>query len=189
MLAIDIDRFKEINDALGMSFGDSALLAVARRLGRELRPGDTLARLGGDQFGAIVMIDDIAERSAARFVESIRAMLTTPISFGEREVALTVSIGVVAVRSRRCQEASDLLSDAEIAMANAKKAGGDRAETFARAMRATRSDRPSLADDLRRALDRGEIKRVVPADRAARRPHRRRLRGGAALAASAPRPA
>ena len=53
-LAIDIDRFKEINDAVGMSFGNSALLTVARRLGRELRPGDTLARMGGDQFGVIV---------------------------------------------------------------------------------------------------------------------------------------
>ena len=57
-LAIDIDRFKQINDAVGMSFGNSTLLTVARRLGRELRPGDTLARIGGDQFGVIVLLDE-----------------------------------------------------------------------------------------------------------------------------------
>ena len=73
-LAIDIDRFKEINDALGMSFGNSALLTVARRLGRELRPGDTLARLGGDQFGVIVMLDD-GQAEIPGFVDSLRALM------------------------------------------------------------------------------------------------------------------
>jgi len=70
-LAIDVDRFKEVNDALGMAFGDSALLAVARRLGRELKPGDTLARIGGDQFGVIVLFDDI-DAELERFVASLK---------------------------------------------------------------------------------------------------------------------
>ncbi|HEY1781223.1 MAG TPA: EAL domain-containing protein [Roseiarcus sp.] len=155
-LAVDIDHFKDINDALGMAFGDSALLAVARRLGRELRPGDTLARIGGDQFGVIVLFEDVASE-LPRFVESLRAMMKAPISFGDREVALTVSIGVVGFDRVLHKQASDLLSDAEIALANAKKAGGDCAETFAVRMRATRSDRQSLAHDLRHALDRGQI--------------------------------
>ncbi len=155
-LAIDIDRFKEINDALGMSFGDSALLTVARRLGRELRPGDTLARMGGDQFGVIVQFEGGAHEIAG-FVESLRILMAAPISFGDREIALTVSIGVALFDPALHTKGSDLLADAEIALANAKKTGGDRAEIFAADMRAERSDRLSLADDLRHALDRGEI--------------------------------
>ena len=155
-LAIDVDRFKEVNDALGMAFGDSALLAVARRLGRELKPGDTLARIGGDQFGVIVLFDDI-DAELERFVASLKGMMASPISFGDREVALTVSIGVVAFDPVLHKKGADLLADAEVALANAKKAGGDCAETFAVRMRATRSDRQSLAHDLRHALDRGQI--------------------------------
>jgi diguanylate cyclase (GGDEF)-like protein len=156
VLAIDVDRFKEVNDALGMAFGDSALLAVARRLGRELKPGDTLARIGGDQFGVIVQFDDV-EAELERFVASLKGMMASPISFGDREVALTVSIGVVAFDPVLHKKGADLLADAEVALANAKKAGGDCAETFAVRMRATRSDRQSLAHDLRHALDRGQI--------------------------------
>ena len=58
VLVVDIDHFKTVNDSFGLSIGDSALLAVARRLSRDLKPGDTLARLAGDQFGAIVLADD-----------------------------------------------------------------------------------------------------------------------------------
>ena len=83
--------------------------------------------------------------------------MASPISFGDREVALTVSIGVVAFDPVLHKKGADLLADAEVALANAKKAGGDCAETFAVRMRATRSDRQSLAHDLRHALDRGQI--------------------------------
>ncbi len=155
-LAIDIDRFKQINDAVGMSFGDSALLTVARRLGRELRPGDTLARMGGDQFGAVVLLDD-RDADIAKFVDTLRALMAAPISFGDREVALTVSIGAAVFDAALHTKGSDLIADAEIALAHAKKTGGDRAEVFAAAMRSERSDRLSLAEDLRHALDRGEI--------------------------------
>ena len=55
VLVVDIDGFKDVNDSFGLSMGDAALLAVARRLSRDLKPGDTLARLSGDQFGAIVL--------------------------------------------------------------------------------------------------------------------------------------
>jgi diguanylate cyclase (GGDEF)-like protein/PAS domain S-box-containing protein len=156
VLAIDIDRFKEINDALGMAFGDSALLTVARRLGRELRPGDTLARVGGDQFGVIVALEG-GEAEISPFVESLREMMAAPISFGDREVALTVSIGVALYDPALHTKGADLLADAEIALANAKKTGGDHAKIFDLGMRAERSDRVSLGNDLRHALDRGEI--------------------------------
>ncbi|HEY1942001.1 MAG TPA: EAL domain-containing protein [Roseiarcus sp.] len=155
VLTIDVDRFKEINDALGMAFGDSALLTVARRLGRELRPGDTLARIGGDQFGVILMLDE--DPIFTTFIESLRELMAAPISFGDREVALTVSIGVALFDPELHGKAADLVSDAEIALAHAKKTGGDRANVFTPDMRAERSDRYSLAQDLRHALDRGEI--------------------------------
>jgi EAL domain-containing protein (putative c-di-GMP-specific phosphodiesterase class I) len=102
------------------------------------------------------MFDNIDE-DLPKFVESLRTMMAAPISFGDREVSLTVSIGVVAFDRVLHKQASDLLSDSEVALANAKKAGGDCAETFAVRMRATRSDRQSLAHDLRHALDRGQI--------------------------------
>jgi EAL domain-containing protein (putative c-di-GMP-specific phosphodiesterase class I) len=91
-------------------------------------------------------------------VESIRNNLATPISFGEKEVALTVSIGVASLDPQHPAKGSELVKDAEIAMVNAKKTGGNRSEYFAPAMRSQRSDRPSLEGDLRRALERGEIK-------------------------------
>jgi len=155
-LAIDIDRFKEINDALGMSFGDSALLTVARRLGRQLKPGDTLARIGGDQFGVIAQLEG-GEHEIAGFVESLCALMAAPINFGDREVALTVSIGVAIFNPIQHAKGADLLADAEIALANAKRIGGGRAKIFAAGMRVDRSNRLSLANDLRYALDRGQI--------------------------------
>jgi diguanylate cyclase (GGDEF)-like protein/PAS domain S-box-containing protein len=157
VLVIDIDRFKQINDAVGLSFGDSVLLTVARRLARNLAASDTLARLAGDQFGAIVLMEQNGGR-IEEVVEAIRDTLATPISFGEREVALTVSIGVARFDPGFPAKGSDLHKDAEIAMANAKKRGGDRIEYFEPGMRAQRADQPSLAADLRRALDRGEIR-------------------------------
>ena len=187
-LAIDVDRFKEVNDALGMAFGDSALLAVARRLGRELKPGDTLARIGGDQFGVIVMFDDI-EAELERFVASLKGMMASPISFGDREVALTVSIGVVAFDPVLHKKGADLLADAEVALANAKKAGGDCCRDLRRADAGDALGppvaRPRSAPRARPRPD----QRDVPADRAARGPHRRRFRGAAALASSAIGPA
>jgi len=156
VVLIDVDRFRQINVAVGRSFGDSVLLTVARRLSRNLAPGDTLARLSGDRFGAIVMTDGAPDRIAS-FVEAIRSLLATPISFGEREVQLTVSIGTALFEAKLHAKGGELIRDAEIALANAKKVGGNHAETFAPAMRAQRSDRLSLEADLRRSLERGEI--------------------------------
>jgi diguanylate cyclase (GGDEF)-like protein/PAS domain S-box-containing protein len=157
VMAIDVDRFKQINEAIGLSHGDSVLLTVARRLGRNLRPGDTLARITGDQFGAIVMTEDEAD-NILDSVDSMRSILATPISFGDREVSLTVSIGVALYDSATHAKGGDILKDAEVALAHAKKSGGDRAELFVPAMRGQRFDNASLESDLRRALDRREIK-------------------------------
>ena len=91
VIAIDIDRYKQtVNDVLGVAAGDNILIAITRRLRRLLKPQDTLARLGGDQFGLILM----SERDPAKvadFAEAISQAIMVPISFGNREISLTAS--------------------------------------------------------------------------------------------------
>jgi diguanylate cyclase (GGDEF)-like protein/PAS domain S-box-containing protein len=155
VMVIDIDRFKQVNDSVGMALADSILLTLARRLGRLIKPHDTLARLSGDQFGLILL----SERDSARITslaETIRRTLRAPITFNDREIFLTGSIGM-ALGDSEPQRAEERLKDAELAMFHAKRNGGDRIEVFKPAMRARKSDRLSIESDLRRALEREEI--------------------------------
>jgi diguanylate cyclase (GGDEF)-like protein/PAS domain S-box-containing protein len=155
VMVIDVDRFKQVNDSVGMALADSILLTLARRLGRLIKPHDTLARLSGDQFGLIVL----SERDAARITtlaETIRRTLRAPITFNDREIFLTGSIGLTLGDSEP-QSAEERLKDAELAMYHAKRMGGDRIEVFKPPMRARKSDRLSIESDLRRALEREEI--------------------------------
>jgi diguanylate cyclase (GGDEF)-like protein/PAS domain S-box-containing protein len=155
VLVIDLDRFKQVNDSVGMAVGDSILLTLARRLGRLIKPQDTLARLAGDQFGMILL----SERDSARitaFAETIRKTLRAPITFRDREIFVTTSIGM-ALGGGDPEHAEDVLKDAELAMYHAKRIGGDRIDVFKDAMRARKSDRLSIESDLRRALERDEI--------------------------------
>ena len=155
VMVIDLDRFKQVNDSVGMAVGDSILLTLARRLGRLIKPQDTLARLSGDQFGLIVL----SERELARITalaETIRKTLRAPITFRDREIFLTASIGL-ALADSELQHAEEVLKDAELAMYHAKRAGGDRIDVFKPAMRARKTDRLSIESDLRRALERDEI--------------------------------
>ena len=156
VMVIDVDEFRAVNDSYGLSIGNSALLAVARRLARGLRPGDTLARLGGDMFGAIVLAEPASLDAPAR-IDVLRSAVAAPISFGESEITLSVSIGAAHYNPKLHDKGGDLLADAQLALANAKKAGGDRVEIFAPNMRSNRTDRQTLENDMRRALERGEI--------------------------------
>ena len=155
VLVIDLDRFKQVNDSVGMAIGDSILLTLARRLGRLIKPQDTLARVAGDQFGMILL----SERDSARitaFAETIRKTLRAPITFRDREIFLTASIGM-ALGNGDAQNGDEVLKDAELAMYHAKRTGGDRIDVFKDAMRARKSDRLSVESDLRGALERDEI--------------------------------
>ncbi len=155
VLVLDIDRFKQVNDSVGISVGDSILLTVSRRLSRLLKPQDTLARLNGDQFG-IILISERAPERITGFAETIRKALRAPIAFGEREIFLTGSIGI-ALADGTQRKREDLLKDAELGAYHAKRLGGDRIEVFKPALRAHKSDRLALESDLRRALERSEI--------------------------------
>ncbi|HZC58186.1 MAG TPA: sensor domain-containing phosphodiesterase [Xanthobacteraceae bacterium] len=156
VMVIDLDRFKQVNDSVGMAVGDSILLTLARRIGRLIKPQDTLARLSGDQFGLILL----SERESARitaFSETVRRTMRAPITFRDREIFLTGSIGLTLGETTEPQRAEEVLEDAELAMYHAKRGGGDRIDVFKPAMRASKADRLSIESDLRRALERDEI--------------------------------
>jgi diguanylate cyclase (GGDEF)-like protein/PAS domain S-box-containing protein len=156
VMVIDLDRFKQVNDSVGIAVGDSILLTIARRLGRLLKAQDTLARLSGDQFAVILL----SEREPARivaFAETLRRALRAPIAFNDREIFLTASIGL-ALTETQPHRTEEVLKDAELAMYFAKRIGGDRIEIFKPAMRARKTDRLTIESELRRAIERQEIK-------------------------------
>ncbi len=156
VICIDIDRFKHINETIGFAAGDSILLTIARRLGRILKPQDTLARLSSDQFAAVVISESETDHIIA-IANVVRRAVSTPISFGETEVPLTASIGLALFDPQLHANREDMLNDAEIAVRHGKRNGGNRIEVFRPSMRTVRSDRLTLETDLRRALDRGEM--------------------------------
>jgi len=156
VLVIDLDRFKQVNDSVGMAVGDSILLTIARRLARLLKPHDTLARLSGDQFALILLSEKEPARIVA-FAETIRRTLRAPIGFNDREIFLTASIGLALAESQP-QRTEEVLKDAELAMYHAKRIGGDRIEIFKPAMRSRTTDRLTMESELRRAIEREEIK-------------------------------
>jgi diguanylate cyclase (GGDEF)-like protein/PAS domain S-box-containing protein len=157
VIAVDIDRFKQINEAVGLSAGDSILLTLGRRLARLLKPTDTLSRISGDEF-AIILVSESEPTNVTALADTVRRTMNTPVSFADREISLAGSIGLVLYDGQLHPKREDMLKDAEIAMAHAKRMGGNRIEVFRPAMRSQRSDRLSLEADLQRALDRGEIK-------------------------------
>jgi diguanylate cyclase (GGDEF)-like protein/PAS domain S-box-containing protein len=156
VIMVDLDRFKAVNDSVGIAVGDSILLTIARRLGRLLKPQDTLARLSGDQFALIL----VSEREPARivaFAETMRRTLRAPITFNDREIFITASIGL-ALAENAPHRTEEVLKDAELAMYYAKRIGGDRIEIFKPAMRSRKTDRLTMESELRRAIEREEIK-------------------------------
>jgi diguanylate cyclase (GGDEF)-like protein/PAS domain S-box-containing protein len=155
VMVIDLDRFKQVNDSVGIAVGDSILLTLARRLGRLLKPQDTLARLSGDQFALILLSERESERIIA-FAETLRKGLRAPITFNDREILLTASMGI-ALADGQPHRNEEVLKDAELAMYHAKRIGGDRLELFKPSMRARKTDRLTLESELRRALERDEI--------------------------------
>ncbi len=157
VLVIDIDRFKQINEQTGVAMGDSILLTIAHRLTRILQPQDTLARLRGDVF-AIILVSENHPDHIIAIADSVRRALSTPVRFSDRDIALFASIGVALYDQQVHPGAEDMLDDAEIAVRHAKRGGGNRIEAFRPAMRAQRADRTTMESDLRRALERNEIK-------------------------------
>jgi len=156
VLFIDIDRFKNVNKSLGLVVGDSMLLTIARRLSRNLNPQDTIARVGGDQF-AVLIVSDSDPQHIALMSERIRRSLRSPMRISGKEIILTGSIGI-AVYDGKQENHQDLLKEAEIAMFRAKRGGADRIDIFKASMRGSEEGRLPLESELRRAIERKQIK-------------------------------
>ncbi len=157
LIVLDIDRFRNINDAWGFETGDALLARMARRIARLLEPEDTLARLPGDQF-AIIVSAEMKPRDIVAFAERLRRWLARPFDLGVREVSMTVCMGVTHLRKGQDMEAEDALKQAEIALFEARKRGNDAIAFFEERMLTGRSQLVSLEQDLRRAVERGEIR-------------------------------
>jgi diguanylate cyclase (GGDEF)-like protein/PAS domain S-box-containing protein len=156
VLFLDLDHFKSVNDGLGHAAGDDLLVQTTRRLQTCLREGDTLARMGGDEF--TILVDDVKGVVDAEAVaERIRQATSLPFQIGAREVFSTVSIGI-AVSSPAYSRPEDLLLDADTAMYRAKAQGRARSVVFDGNMREREPQLLDLETDLRHALQRQEFR-------------------------------
>lgn len=155
---IDLDRFKEINDRLGHSVGDQLLRAFAQRLQARVRQGDIVARLGGDEFSVLMgQVRDSQEAQQA--ANRLGQELSAPFSLGAHTLQALGSIGVAC--TDRCPADPDaMLRAADIAMYTAKSQGTGRVAVFQAQMDDAVRARAELLQDLRRALDRSELRLV-----------------------------
>jgi diguanylate cyclase (GGDEF)-like protein/PAS domain S-box-containing protein len=155
VLALDVDRFKLVNDSLGHGAGDEFLIVLARRLESCLGEGDTLARLGGDEF-AILTGQAGGLDQAMAVAERVGALAATPVVLDGQEIFVTMCIGI-AVAGRRARGPDDLVRDTFLALYRAKALGTGRVEMFDQGLHARAVKRLKLESDLRRALERDEI--------------------------------
>jgi diguanylate cyclase (GGDEF)-like protein len=158
LLFIDIDKFKASNKAFGLVVSDSLLLTLARRLGRNLGPQDTLARIGVDQF-ALLLLSQTDPRELAMLAEQVRRSVRSPITIAGQEIVVTASIGI-SIYDGPDEDPAELLREAEIAMYRAKRSGADRIEIFSADMRSDKEGRLSLEDELREAIEKKQLKLV-----------------------------
>ena len=155
-LFVDVDHFTTVNDSVGYTVGDAVLQAIAARLALTLRPGDTVARLSADEFA--VLLEDVGDvNRAADVAERLHDAFAVPLEFRGGSLTVGLSIGV-AVSTDSGPGAAEMLRDAKLAMEAAKDAGRGRVELFSPLMLASVTDRLNLDQDLRHAVERGELR-------------------------------
>jgi diguanylate cyclase (GGDEF)-like protein/PAS domain S-box-containing protein len=156
LLFLDLDNFKLINDSLGHQVGDKLLIEAAARLRACVRNQDTVARLGGDEF--VVVLELLAgEEDALPVAKAIAHQFSRPFILDDREVVVTVSIGI-AVSTAGQEHADNLLRNADVAMYRAKSDGRARYVVFDPSMHTDSLARLELENDLRRALQHDELR-------------------------------
>jgi len=155
VMFLDLDHFKVVNDTAGHEGGDKLLLSVARRLGGLVREGDTVARVGGDEFA--ILSSEIAHvEDAPEVAERILEGLRRPWVVQGQEFHVSTSIGIAMYPSDG-DDAESLLRNADTAMYRAKERGRDNYQLFTPAMNATIAERLAVEGSLRRGLERGEF--------------------------------
>src|SRR4051794_34732659 len=156
LLFVDLDHFKVVNDSLGHAAGDEVLVQAASRLRRALRPSDTIARFGGDEF--VILCEDAAGRAEAEEIAGrISVALARPFKVGEQEVVLTASTGIVIANDTHT-DAGALLRDADTAMYRAKDRGRANSQVFDNSMRMRAVQRLELETALRHAIETEELR-------------------------------
>ena len=154
---LDVDRFKRINDSLGHVAGDEVLREVAARVQRMLRPEDTVARFGGDEFTVLCeSIGGVLE--AVGVADRLQREIAQPLRAGGAELRLSASIGIAMAEPGEETDHSRLVEDADAAMYRAKERGGARTELFDMAMRERAVDAIAIEQELSRGLERGELR-------------------------------
>jgi diguanylate cyclase (GGDEF)-like protein/PAS domain S-box-containing protein len=155
VMFLDLDRFKVVNDTLGHSIGDELLKSIAARLQASLREEDSVARMGGDEF-TVLLADLKTIDDAAKIAQKVLDTVAQPLQIEGTELFITTSIGI-ALFPNDGDTAEALLANADHAMYRAKDAGRNSCQMFTAAMNSRALERLSLENDLRHALDRGEM--------------------------------
>jgi diguanylate cyclase (GGDEF)-like protein len=155
ILFMDLDRFKVINDSLGHEAGDILLYRVADRLRAQSREGDTVARMGGDEF--VVLIENQENmRDVSSCAQRLVEQLSAPYALGRNDCHVTLSIGISLFPSDG-NDSQSLLKAADAAMYRAKETGRNNYMYYSPSMNVHTVERLELESDLRRALERGEF--------------------------------
>ena len=153
VIFLDVDYFKVINDSLGHGVGDRLLRQAVDRIEGVVRPGDTVARFGGDEF--VIVCDDVTVGETERIAERVRQVIDAPWIIDGHELSVTASLGIVLADDRATPDS--LLRDSDAAMYLAKGLGRNRTEFFDKELRLKAERRIAAISGLRRTLERDEF--------------------------------